>query len=483
MKEMDRCERIRDLIADAVSANGGRMPEEVERHIEGCAECSEYLSAVLRDDERLAAMAGSMEESIRRVERLVNNTVKDGKRPAGVMNILRGSGGARSAWWTGCPRMLKPLSAAAAVLLVLWAFSGRLGTGGGSPEAFARAIHNAARAENVVYKETFHIQGACTFSSDVAINRAGVRRSTSDNGDVMLYDFNKGLMLQIPRHADRAELVRSVGRDARRREFDYIKWLSGLHTTSGTFVGCERIGTKETHRYSVDGGKYFTSTVWVDPAANLPVQIERVYECNIDSSVVLPRIALNLADFGGKDNYSRVISISNPNLGIHQIMKVLAAAMTWNVALDESLFSFEPPKGYGIVEREHDDSFEGEKDLTGALSLWAQLSGGSFPEKIGDLADSTVVNGLLIAAYDGDKDPDLELDEAMKAANTLLNGLYFAMQMKIQGVWIYNGRGTGLGDSKKPICWYRNADESIYRVVYGDLRIAGASADELPGRH
>lgn len=44
----------------------------------------------------------------------------------------------------------------------------------------------------------------------------------------------------------------------------------------------------------------------------------------------------------------------------------------------------------------------------------------------------------------------------------------------------YTGNGVRLGEADKPIFWYRPANASMYRVIYGDLSVREVSKDALP---
>jgi hypothetical protein len=69
----------------------------------------------------------------------------------------------------------------------------------------------------------------------------------------------------------------------------------------------------------------------------------------------------------------------------------------FNVPLDESLFSLEPPAGYAAVRGEMDASEPGEKDLIEALRCYSDLFGGAFPDSfaINDKVMNPVTERIL----------------------------------------------------------------------------------------
>jgi len=149
----------------------------------------------------------------------------------------------------------------------------------------------------------------------------------------------------------------------------------------------------------------------------------------------------------------------------------------WNEELDPALFSLEPPEDYTLQEKQFDVSESGENGLTEALAFWTEMSGGSFPQKINELIDPNQINQMLIEKFDGEGDPSKEIYEAMKQANTIIKGVYFAFEKKADGTWGYAGGDVHLGEAEKVVCWWKPEDSQGYRVIYGDLSI-GNSAEE-----
>jgi hypothetical protein len=49
-----------------------------------------------------------------------------------------------------------------------------------------------------------------------------------------------------------------------------------------------------------------------------------------------------------------------------------------------------------------------------------------------------------------------------------------------RGRYGYESSGVKLGDAGKILFWYRPSSAAEYRVLYGDLRVGSATADQLP---
>ena len=86
--------------------------------------------------------------------------------------------------------------------------------------------------------------------------------------------------------------------------------------------------------------------VWGDPKTGLPVRIE-------STAAIMPNYKVTMSDF------------------------------EFNVEMDESLFSVEPPAGYEVIVREghtSDDSPIGEKDLIEVFRYYGGWNAGRFPD-------------------------------------------------------------------------------------------------------
>ena len=68
---------------------------------------------------------------------------------------------------------------------------------------------------------------------------------------------------------------------------------------------------------------------------------------------------------------SRAILSKSGTGGIQQNTELTLENFKWNDKLDPDLFGVTPPPGYAVNEQELDDSYDGEKGLVKALSLWA----------------------------------------------------------------------------------------------------------------
>jgi hypothetical protein len=257
---------------------------------------------------------------------------------------------------------------------------------------------------------------------------------------------------------------------------NYLDWLSNFHEEAGQFVGQEEIDDRIVDVFVI--GQDFratirTRTIWVDPETDLPVRIKLVHMPDPDSGIIVPTMSLDVKDFGGDREAPRTITIKGD--GVQDERTIVWSDFAWNPNLDESLFSLEPPEDYAVEETMFDVSDRGENGLVDALAFWTKMSGGLFPFEINDLGDANMVKPMLIEKFDRDGDPEDEFGQAMEQMNLMLQGLWFVQKCKVQGNWHYAGDGVLLGQSDKPICWWKSEDSAAFRVIYGDLSLADSN--------
>ena len=308
-------------------------------------------------------------------------------------------------------------------------------------------------ARAVIYKQTFQPEGRPSFTTERMIIEPGLIRSVLPNGDIMIHDFTGGKSLHLMVQPEKALITQRVGRKRGKRLFNYLDWLESLHEDA-EFIGQEEIDGQMTEVF-VSEVPFEKTTIWVNPETDLPVKVERRMLPNVRKDIIAPRMHLSTLDFGEElktytnesgqtvatDGLTRSISISGgrgSGKGIQQKITLTVHDFAWDVELDESLFDLKPPEEYTVEERKFDVTRESENDLIYALSFWAEMSDGIFPSKINDLGDPNKVRPLLIQKFDKD----------------------------------------GLGETDKPICWWKLQDSSGYRVVYGDLSVG--DSPEIP---
>jgi outer membrane lipoprotein-sorting protein len=172
-----------------------------------------------------------------------------------------------------------------------------------------------------------------------------------------------------------------------------------------------------------------------------------------------------------------LIEIDMPSPKGHGVMN----NFRYDMELDPSLFSLEPPKGYTVQNM--DVTTPVEADLVNILRVVAEHNGGVFPAAIG-------VNKEFLEAIRAAMKPELdkiekrygkETPEAMKEAMPLkqkqMRGMIFYMTLKPENDSHYQGGGVKLGTPDRPILWYKPTGAEKYRVIYADLSVKEMNAD------
>lgn len=132
--------------------------------------------------------------------------------------------------------------------------------------------------------------------------------------------------------------------------------------------------------------------------------------------------------------------------------------------LDEALFSFTPPPGYKLFQMNLANA--SEKDLLYYLRVSAESRGGAFPAQIQEWPRQENIVGK-----------DAPEEKVWEFRQNALRGKIFR---EMASGSHYTGNGVRLGEADKPIFWYRPANASMYRVIYGDLSVREVSKDALP---
>jgi hypothetical protein len=147
----------------------------------------------------------------------------------------------------------------------------------------------------------------------------------------------------------------------------------------------------------------------------------------------------------------------------------------FDVPVDESLVSMEPPAGYTLPSMEYSMNQFTEQDFIESLRIWAEyLLDGRFPEAL-SAEDYFKTISLLVEKLPQSK---LSKEEGTRIGMTFGRGLIFFQNLGAD--WHYAGGGVKLGDAETVVFWYRPKDSQTYRVIYGDLSVKDVASENLP---
>ena len=151
----------------------------------------------------------------------------------------------------------------------------------------------------------------------------------------------------------------------------------------------------------------------------------------------------------------------------------------FDVNLDDSLFSVEPPKPFSNeVKTKHEPT---EKDVIEWFGILAQAHGNVFPPQIQESIEK--INEFLQKKKRNRTPAENKLVDQQILADQRLVYPYpisrFVSRLA-HGDWHYAGSGVSLGDRSKAIFWYKPSRSKTWRVVYGDLSVKDLAAENLP---
>jgi RNA polymerase sigma factor (sigma-70 family) len=189
---------------------------------------------------------------------------------------------------------------------------------------------------------------------------------------------------------------------------------------------------------------------------------------------------------------SPVLDVLDPNKVYAESMLQLGEAgvllydITFNVDLDDDLFSFDPPRGYQVSVKGLPNV--AEWDVIEFLGIVADYMGGTFPRDVLEFNSGPEYLRFERIELKSRK-------ERTPAENRMVDAMhrwwsqdvagpgpmrFFINRMTDAGTWRYVGGGVKRGDGTKPICWYRLQGKSAFRAVFGDLSVREVKADQLP---
>lgn len=189
--------------------------------------------------------------------------------------------------------------------------------------------------------------------------------------------------------------------------------------------------------------------------------------------------------------------------------RMVMSNIRYDVELDRSLFSLEPPDGYAVETQTVTPPTE--EDLVNVLRFVAEYNNGTFPDSLSTnektfmlalQADAQAESFKLLATpevqkriaevmaeYADDKDEGMKawMKEWMEMAGPITQehtrqytlGVMFYASLGPKNDSYYAGQGVNLNTTDRPIFWYRPTGAENYRVVYADLSVKDMTAEEV----
>jgi len=331
------------------------------------------------------------------------------------------------------------LAAAAAVIVITGIVGVQFFAG---TNAYARVVEEIRNARTLVYTLiTQSNQGnGETIKTDIAFKEPGHLRTTTIDGYVAIVDAVAGKMISIvPGSGYTFGDIKNLTNTGGPGPFESIEAMKKLPDKADKTLGEKEIDGVNCDGYEVTQGD-LTTLVWIDTKNGEVVQFEQKFA-------------------------------SAP--GMNRIIKNIK----FDVDLDDSLFSLEPPAGYKSmgVELKSDTTAQTEQTFVDWLRWWANGNiDETFPPMVAGAEIAKVTmdmakEGKLKGEYWKNVDP-----------SQMYNALIFVAALPQDSNWRYAGNGVKINTPDMPIFWYRPAGSQMYRVIYADLTVKEMAEDKLP---
>ena len=364
-------EPISLLAAGCLSTDEER---DVRRHFETCPDCRERFG-------QLTQLCGALAEAqlpvnvaeIAIVERVMSAVASEESRRPLVRTqaeMIQPSLLTRSLdrwrWIMRSP--VSRIASAGTFVLAITGFAILFQGGGGTAFAFDDFVAPILEAKTVKFKITIELKGppVQTLTGELMVLDGVRMRQVTELPDkskvvVIKYLSQRKSLLLVPASKTATVLTSTSKRKDQTPEYDasvFFRLFRLVEEKPGA-VEHESLGEKEIDGRKVVGfhisGQPHDLTLWGDPKTGLPVRVETTS-------------------------------------GIEGSVKATFSDFVFNVDMDESLFSLEPPAGYTVTVRnvKTDVSPPEEKDLIEMFREYSKLSDGAFPDSLDFLTTTTI---------------------------------------------------------------------------------------------
>jgi outer membrane lipoprotein-sorting protein len=310
----------------------------------------------------------------------------------------------------------------------------------GGTVTFAEVIKPILNARTVVFDGVVGGEKTGTVMHDIVAG-SRIRRTFSNMGTILIIDMDNAKMLTLDPKTKGAAYIDIQGplQEGTKNFIEFVR---------KTITNLKDLPVQELGQQNIDGlkaigfkssGPNAEVTIWADPKTAQPIRIE---------------------------------------LLLAQKSLYILKNIEFDVPVDESLVSMEPPAGYTLGDKELNMGQFTEQDFIEGLHIWAKyLLNGNFPESI------SVEDYLKLTPLVGEKIGQLNVskEEGTRLGMSFGRGMIFFQQLDPYGIdWHYAGNGVKLGDADTPVFWYRPKGSETYRVIYGDLSVRDVAPESLP---
>ena len=263
----------------------------------------------------------------------------------------------------------------------------------------------------------------------------GCERSES-SGTISVMDADGLLrltLIEVGKTAVVAQPPKNMPHVTAQRELAWLEQLKAHGTKPDGKLGVKKLDGRSVEGFMAKQGRHEFS-IWVDIKTNELVQIE--HDGMVEGSPV---------------------------------SKVVMRDFRFNETFDESLFSFEAPKGYKVMQLPPSPTLlSGEESIIEALRGFTKLSDCKFPKSLVNWGEWFVFLSKSGASQ-----------ERTAAIAARLGTILPFLSTMSKDDYQYLGAGKTIRDDRTIVFWQRTDDRQI-RAIYNDFTVAVIKEEELP---
>ena len=338
---------------------------------------------------------------------------------------------------------------AAAAVIVISALIGIHylgGSIGGTSVAWADVMEQMSTFRPYTCKYIVEVEGMPTQTKRLMRLSLTQRREIRSDGTILVFDLAipKCLTL-IPEKKHAIERIYDM---EPRTDPDLLKLVKSMESRASGEGAVQEIGVQKIEGHTAKGfrsaGKHNDITVWAEVETKLPVRVEIIH--------------------------------------VGQGTKIIMSEFTFDVELDEALFSTTAPDGYTVekIDEKIENRKLNETDLIEGLRAIATLLDGRFPPGIEPREMQRVLREYIKQNSLSESEIKEQLTsvvEKWRNAHSYINLLKRENEISD---FHYNAEGVKLGDADKPLVWWLPKDSETYHVIYGDLNVKDVEPENLP---
>jgi len=407
--------------------------QAIAEHLKDCSSCQAEVKQLtnlrerLIDNGKVLAQSDLEDDVLNRIVQEQNVRLKAADKAAAGLKLRR----------IIMKSKVTRIAAAAAIIIVASIVLSQLGCG---TPTFAQVIEPILNARTVVFDFIVGSEETGAVMHDIVVGPR-IRRTFSNMDTILIIDLVNAKMLTLDPQTKSAVYVDIQGplQEGTKNFLEFVRNIvNNLKEMPVQELGQRDIDGRKAIGFYVANKPNIELTIWADLETAKPVRIELLM---------------------GQSLY---------------ILK----NFEFDIPVDETLVSMEPPAGYTLNAQEFDMSKFSEQDFIQMLRFLAEyLLDGSFPQSL------SIEDTMNLTPEIGRKIDQLNIsdEEKTRLGMTYGRGIVFFQQLDPTGAtWHYAGSGVKLGDAEKAIFWYRPKDSKTYRVIYGDLSVKDVAPENLP---